>query len=107
MGIEDLLRHVNRQEAGVEQETSGQEEVRDNGITSAAAEAFCSNCFSMPVIRPLQRIGGWLEISERSERSIWFQVSHMHFSYYLMIAALTLIGFEVIYALCQLAAFVL
>jgi len=29
---------VNRQEAGVEQETSGQEEVRDKGITSAAAE---------------------------------------------------------------------
>jgi hypothetical protein len=29
---------VIRQEAGVEQETSGQEEVRDNGITSAAAE---------------------------------------------------------------------
>jgi hypothetical protein len=26
--------------AGVEQETSGQEEVRDNGNTSAAAEAF-------------------------------------------------------------------
>jgi len=31
----------------------------------------------------------------------------MHFSYYLMIAALTLVGFEVIYALYQLAAFVL
>jgi hypothetical protein len=33
--------------------------------------------------------------------------SLMHFSYYLMIAALTLIGFEVIYALYQLATFVL
>jgi hypothetical protein len=33
--------------------------------------------------------------------------SLMHFSYYLMIAALTLVGFEVVYALCQLAAFVL
>jgi len=31
----------------------------------------------------------------------------MHVSYYLMIAALALIGFEVIYALYQLAAFVL
>jgi hypothetical protein len=31
----------------------------------------------------------------------------MHFSYYLMIAALTLIGFEVVYALYQLASFVL
>ena len=38
VGIEDFPRHVNRQEAGVEQETSGQEEVRDKGITSAAAE---------------------------------------------------------------------
>jgi hypothetical protein len=38
VGIEDFLRRVNRQEAGVEQETSGQEEVRDKGITSAAAE---------------------------------------------------------------------
>ena len=33
--------------------------------------------------------------------------SLMHFSYYLMIAALTFIGLEVIYALYQLAAFVL
>jgi hypothetical protein len=31
----------------------------------------------------------------------------MHFSYYLMIAALTLVGVEVIYALYQLASFVL
>jgi hypothetical protein len=38
VGIEDFPRHVNRQEAGVDQETSGQEEVRDKGITSAAAE---------------------------------------------------------------------
>jgi hypothetical protein len=32
---------VRKQEAGVEQETSSQEGVRDKGITSAAAEAFC------------------------------------------------------------------
>jgi hypothetical protein len=32
-----------RELAGVEQETSGQEEVRDKSITSAAAEAFFSN----------------------------------------------------------------
>jgi hypothetical protein len=35
---------VTKQESDVEQETSGQEEVRDEGITSAAAEAFCFNC---------------------------------------------------------------
>jgi len=33
--------------------------------------------------------------------------SLMHFSYYLMIAALALVGFEVIFALYQLASFVL
>jgi hypothetical protein len=35
---------VNKKESDVEQETSGEEEVRDEGITSAAAEAFCFNC---------------------------------------------------------------
>src|SRR3954464_10829372 len=44
VGNQDFLRRVNRQEACVEQETSGQKEVRDNGVTSAAAEAFCSSC---------------------------------------------------------------
>ena len=34
---------MTKQESDVEQETSGQEEVRDEGITSAAAEAFCFN----------------------------------------------------------------
>jgi len=33
--------------------------------------------------------------------------SEMHFSYYLMIAALVLVGFEVAYALYQLTLFVL
>ena len=35
---------MNKEESDVEQETSGEEEVRDEGITSAAAEAFCFNC---------------------------------------------------------------
>jgi len=33
--------------------------------------------------------------------------SFMHFSYYLMLAALALVGLEVVHALYQLAAFVL
>jgi len=86
---------VNRQEACVEQETSGKKEVRDNGVTSAAAEAFCSNC---------RRV--WLSSLSGPRAAFGFK-SLMHLSYYLMIAALTLVGFEVIYALCQLAAFVL
>ena len=38
--------------------------------------------------------------------SIWFKAL-MHFGVYLMIAALVLMGLEVIYALYQLATFVL
>jgi len=39
-------------------------------------------------------------------REIWFKVL-MHFGFYLMIAALVLIGLQVVYALYQLATFVL
>jgi hypothetical protein len=55
---------------------------------------------------PFQRIGVWLEGASGPREAFGFK-SFMHFSYYLMIAALTLIGFEVIYALYQLASFVL
>ena len=97
---------MNRQEACVEQETSGQEEVRDNGVTSAAAEAFCSQCRRVCRYSSFQRIGVWLRILSGPRAAFGFKFL-MHFSYYLMIAALTLVGFEVIYALYQLAAFVL
>jgi len=42
----------------------------------------------------------------RAARNIWFKVL-MHFGFYLMIAALVLVGLEVAYALYQLASFVL
>ena len=97
---------MNRQEACVEQETSGQEEVRDNGVTSAAAEAFCSIAEEVAGLSSFQRIGVWLKSPNGPRQAFGFK-SFMHFSYYLMIAALTLVGFEVIHALYQLAAFVL
>jgi hypothetical protein len=50
---------VNKQESDVEQETSGQEEVRDKGITSAAAEAFCFNCGR--IVRRVRVVGGFTE----------------------------------------------
>jgi hypothetical protein len=53
---------------------------------------------------PIYRVG--LKILSSPIEAFGFK-SLMHFSYYLMIAALTLIGFEVIYALYQLATFVL
>jgi hypothetical protein len=95
---------VNRQEACVEQETSGQEEVRDNGVNFRGGGSLLFQLpKSLPGIRSFQRIGVWLRILSGPREAFGF----MHFSYYLMIAALTLIGFEVIYALYQLAAFVL
>jgi hypothetical protein len=60
----------------------------------------------LPGIRPFQRIGVWLEILSGPRETFGFK-SLMYFSYDLMIAALTFIGLEVIFALYQLAAFVL
>ena len=40
VGNQDFPRCMRAGRAGVELETSGQEEVRDKGVTSAAAEAF-------------------------------------------------------------------
>jgi hypothetical protein len=94
-------------------ETSGQEEVRDKGVkgvTSAAAEAFLFSC------RRIFRRGlvpsdayrvwftAWPRNSHRAAKGIGFK-SGMHFGYYLMIAALVLMGLEVLYALYQLATF--
>jgi hypothetical protein len=47
-----------------------------------------------------------LRRTARAARKNWFKVL-MHFSFYLMIAALVLTGLEVAYALYQLASFVL
>jgi hypothetical protein len=96
--------------AGVELETSGQEEVCDKGVTSAAAEAFSF------VVADAWFAGGWFlptrfEFGSRlggksalAARGIGFK-SGMHFGYYLMMAALALMGLEVLYALYQLATF--
>ena len=60
----------------------------------------------LPDIRPFQRLGVRFAIPRRPIKTFGFKF-FMHVSYYLMIAALALIGFEVIYALYQLAVFVL
>ena len=109
MGNQDFPRCVSRR-AGVELETSGQEEVRDKGVTSAAAEAFSflvvdaqfAGGLSLPTrfefgLRPGAQFA-------RAAKGIGFK-SRMHFGYYLMIAALVLMGLEVLYALYQLATF--
>jgi hypothetical protein len=46
-------------------------------------------------------------MSVQAARSIWLQVPFMHFGFYLMMAALVLMGLEAVYALYQLASFVL
>jgi hypothetical protein len=91
-------------------ETSVQEEARDNGITSAAAEAF--SFFELPTHRSLEissfrRVPGLIygvPHSGQAAKGIGFN-SGMHVGYYLMIAALVLMGLEVLYALYQLATF--
>ena len=98
--------------AGVELETSGQEEVRDKGVkgvTSAAAEAFLFSCrriFRRGLV-PSDAYRVWFTAwreSARAAKRIRCK-SGMHFGYYLMIAALVLMGLEVLYALYQLATF--
>jgi len=99
--------------AGVELETSGQEEVRDKGVkgvTSAAAEAFLFSCRRIfrrglvPSDALSSLVYGLARDSARAAKGIGFK-SRMHFNYYLMIAALVLMGLEVLYALYQLATF--
>ena len=46
------------------------------------------------------------EIRAGAARRIWFKLL-MHFGFYLMMAALVLMGLEAVYALYQLATFVL
>ena len=112
MGNQDFPRCVNRR-AGVELETSGQEEARDKGVQRrhfrgggglsflVADEQFAGG-LSLPTriefgLRPGAR-------SAQAARGIGFNF-RMHFGYYLMIAALVLMGLEVLYALYQLATF--
>jgi hypothetical protein len=104
VGNEDFLRRVNKQVTGVEQETSAQEGVRDKGSTSAAAEAFF---FEMPaqLVRRRSATGGIWSFATHIQEKI-FQAL-MHFSFYLMIAALILLGLQLAYAFYQLAVFIL
>ena len=61
-----------------------------------------------PGARPFRRVSslvdGLARDSPRAAKGIGFK-SGMHFGYYLMIAALVLMGLEVLYALYQLATF--
>jgi len=95
---------VNKQELASNKRTSGQEGVRDKSITSAAAEAFFSNCQKNSSVT--SRTDGCLSFAQNSRRQVWFQAI-MHSSAYLMIAALVLIGLELAYAFYQLATFIL
>jgi hypothetical protein len=77
VGDQDFPRRVNKQGAGVEQETSDRRgSRRRHHFTSAAAEAFCSNC--RRIVLPGERPCGCplslvhdLARSARAARSIW------------------------------------
>jgi hypothetical protein len=103
VGSEDFPRRVSKQVTGVEQETSVQG-VRDKGNTSAAAEAlFFQNARKLcPLTRRFRRGS----LCERPNQEFGFKPL-MHFSAYLMIAALVLLGLQLAYAFYQLATFML
>jgi hypothetical protein len=91
-------------------ETSVQEEARDKGSISAAAEAFSfsiadpsfAGAFAFRRVQDL--VDGYAAAWAWTARGIGFEFG-MHVGYYLMIAALVLMGLEVLYALYQLATF--
>ena len=78
--------------------------MNSKGTTSAAAEAFCSSADVSNRRTALTEIGLH---SRAGRRKYQASSSSMHFSFYLMIAALVLVGFELAYALYQLTLFVL
>jgi len=85
----------------------GIEEVRDRGVTSAAAEAFlfkAGEVFAGCSFFNAYRI--WHGLNAQAAGIILVK-SLMHFGSYLMIAALVLTGLQVLYTLYQLATFML
>jgi hypothetical protein len=101
--------------AGVELETSGQEGVRDKSVLPRRrrpfhfclpTHGFAGGLFLPTCIEFDLRLG---VISARAAKAVGSDpigfTSRMHFGYYLMIAALVLMGLEVLYALYQLATF--
>jgi len=86
----------------------GIEEVRDRGVTSAAAEAFLFKAGEVFAGRSF--FHARIELGSRPERRgrrNYLVKSLMHFGSYLVIAALVLTGLQVLYALYQLATFML
>lgn len=101
--------------AGVELETSGQEGVRDKSVLPRRRRPF-HFCFADAWFRRRLVPSACIEfglrlgaISARAAKAVGSDpigfTSRMHFGYYLMIAALVLMGLEVLYALYQLATF--
>ena len=62
VGNQDFLRRVNSRELASNKRPLVKKEVRDNGVTSAAAEAFCSSCRRVCRHSSFQRVGVWLGI---------------------------------------------
>jgi hypothetical protein len=105
VGNEDFLRRVSKQVTGVEQETSVQEGVRDKGKATLPRR----RKLSFPNARKVSPADAALsaQFALRTAYSgIRFQAL-MHFSAYLMIAALVLLGLQLAYAFYQLATFIL
>jgi hypothetical protein len=110
VGTKDFPRHVNRHEAGVEQEASGRRgsrrthHFRGGGSFPFIAGLYFARRWCCPLHTAFGHRPGAIS-ARRNQPSI--ASSLMHFRYYLVIAALFLIGLEAIYSLYQLAMFAL
>jgi hypothetical protein len=111
VGTKDFPRHVNRHEAGVEQEASGRRGSRrthhfrgGGSFPVIIAGGYFARRWCCPLRTAFGHRPGAIS-ARRKQPSI--ASSPMHFRHYLMIAALFLIGLEAIYSLYQLAMFVL
>jgi hypothetical protein len=111
VGNKDFLRHLSKQEAGVEQETSGRRgsrrthHFRGGGsfLFFIAREDIRARSYPFCCAPRLVHDPGAI----RARHETIDCKSSMHFRIFLLIAALFLIGLEAIYQLYQLATFVL
>jgi hypothetical protein len=101
---------VNKQEAGVEQETSDRRgSRRRHHFRGGGGFLFQLPTNSSPGDRlsDTHRIRFTSQRDPRARQEAFDCKLFMHFGFYLMIAALVLMGLEAIYSLYQLATFVL
>jgi hypothetical protein len=113
VGNQAFPRRVNKRGAGVEQETSDSKRFATKALLhfrGGGGFLFPLPTNDLPGDHPFRmptEFGSRAGAIPRARQQAFDCKPFMHFGFYLMIAALVLIGLEAIYSLYQLAAFVL